>query len=697
MTSFSHPRPLTAGSAGSSTQFTASQGVAARAIAAAARPRGVHWVSVWLAVVLAAVKAMHLGLPAKWSLGVLTEYQRALAIAVHEDLLFVIALGFTGQALLWMTRRSPRLHKALWLGLVGLFAFCAFFGIFSHFVFKFVGAPLTYSLLVISGGPSHVSSSVGHFATPLNLTMAVAAPVMFVGVSVLSPRVFRVRRGGRKLRAMQVVIGALLVAYIAFANQAAARRDWLDRPDRQIALNPHWALIQSFFTSLTSERPSHLSGDVPASYLEDFQTVGERAATPTNAVSRLASLLPPGTPRPKNVITIVIESCPIQHMSLYGSKYKTTPCLDAEAAAGNVLLFDNFYCHQGLTANALVALSLSIFPPTSGWPVTSQVPRIPGTTLAQLLAERGYRSAFISSGDNDYLTQDKFLAHRGFNEVWDAQDLERELGCKKIFSWGVEDRCMVDAMLKWLDREPNHERPFYLMAWTQQTHHPYEMTPGEPVIDFVGNDPAVPEPYDYNQYLNCLHTADHQIGRLLDELRRRKLADETLVIVTGDHGEAFGSPHDSWGHGSHVFEENVHVPLAVWNPRMFRALAPESRHLGQVGTHIDVNPTVLELLGDGARPESWQGRSLFDPEHAGRAYFLSTNGDYLLAVREGTWKYVFNATLSRQTLYDLASDPTEQRDAAGEHRDLCETFRQRLTGWVRHENEHYSSLLRSGR
>src|SRR5690349_2944647 len=139
MTSFSHPRPLTAGSAGSSAQFVASQGTAA--VGAAANPARVHgvlWLSVWLAVVLVAVKAVHLGWPT-WSLAALTEYQRALAIAVHQDLLFVIGLGLSGQALLWMTRRLPRLHKTVWLGLVGLFAFCAFFGIFSHFIFKFVG------------------------------------------------------------------------------------------------------------------------------------------------------------------------------------------------------------------------------------------------------------------------------------------------------------------------------------------------------------------------------------------------------------------------------------------------------------------------------------------------------------------------------------------------------------------------------
>src|SRR5205807_9994458 len=134
--------------------------------------------------------------------------------------------------------------------------------------------------------------------------------------------------------------------------------------------------------------------------------------------SRLAELFPAGVRRPRNIITVVIESCPIQHMSLYGAKYKSTPRLDKEDAAGHAVVFDNFYCHQGLTANSLVALTLSVFPPTVGWPVTAKQPSLPGDTLSEKLALRGYRSAFISSGDNDYLTQDQFLATRAFDEVW---------------------------------------------------------------------------------------------------------------------------------------------------------------------------------------------------------------------------------------------------------------------------------------
>jgi arylsulfatase A-like enzyme len=323
-------------------------------------------------------------------------------------------------------------------------------------------------------------------------------------------------------------------------------------------------------------------------------------------------------------------------------------------------------------------MSLSILPPVTGWPVTSRAPNLRGTTLPQVLKPLGYRCAFVGSGDNTYLNQSNFLANRGFDDVIDAHTIEAMFGCKKLFSWGVEDHYTIDALIQWIDREPAHTHPFYALTWTQQTHHPYELAPGRPQVDYLRGQPH-PAARDYNRYLNCLHETDAQVGRLLDALAARHLADDTLLIVTGDHGEAFGTPHDVWGHGSAVYDENLRVPLIVSNPRLF----PQPRRMPQVGGQIDLNATVLDLLGVNLPlPGDWQGWSLFDPARPDRTYGLSVNGDALLCVREGPWKYVYNASLGRETLFDLTIDLNEQRDAAFEHRALCDDLRQRLAARI---------------
>src|SRR3954466_1979733 len=121
------------------------------------------------------------------------------------------------------------------------------------------------------------------------------------------------------------------------------------------------------------------------------------------------------------------------------------------------------------------------------------------------------------------------MDHRGFDEVMD----HRQLPCTTLLSsWGREDRCVVDGMIRFMEKDP--ARPFFMMAWTQQTHHPYEPTPGVPLIDFVRH--GVIDAYDLNRYLNVLHETDHQVARLFDAIRRAGLEQDTLIVVTGDHG-----------------------------------------------------------------------------------------------------------------------------------------------------------------
>ena len=351
----------------------------------------------------------------------------------------------------------------------------------------------------------------------------------------------------------------------------------------------------------------------------------------------------------------------------------------------NSLVFDNFYAHCGVTANSLVAINLGIYPGLTWREYTVEQPDLPGTTLAQLLQSRGYRTAYMTSGEIEYVNMDGFLSGRGYDVVWGYP----RLSCKElIMSWGVEDRCLVDGVLDWIDTD--RQRPSFVMAWTQQTHHPYEPSPTVPFLDFfqgLRTKELPPDDYDLGRYLNVLREADRQLGRLFDELRRRELAEDTLVVVTGDHGEGFGWPHDIYGHGGKVFDEIVKVPLVLWNPGLFGV----GRRQDTIGGHIDLNPTIAELL-DLVPAETWQGRSLFEPDRPPRVYFYAANDDYLLGIREKNWKYIYNATIAREQLYDLDQDPTEQLNLSREHMDRCLTMRQRLAAWMKYEQDHIANL-----
>ncbi len=615
------------------------------------REPSAFWPTVWLALSLVQAKAVHWSLP-ELTARRLREYSIDLGVSAHQDVLFAVAVGLLAQLALRTTARAPRARRLVWLGFLGFGALSVLYAVASIQIFAFLRSPLTYALLYVAGDMKNMRSSIGSFVTPGIAVGLLVGPVLFILLSRWSanrePPPVTPRR-----RAIRAAGATLLLVYLVSARQAAGGR-WQDRDDHLIVRNPHWELLSSTARELLGHEGVRIDEPYPPEYLADFE--------PAPQPPRPSSL-----PRPRNVLLYVLESTGAKYLSLYGSPYATTPCLARETAKG--LVFDAFHCHIGMTANSLAALTLSIYPYMTWREYTVEYPDLPGETLAHVARRQGLRTAFIHTGNIDYVGQRAFLANRGFDTLLDIADL----GGRWISSWGGDDRDLVDGVFRWIDAE--RDRPFYALAWNQMSHHPYEPRPGQPTIDFFKGD-LPPDDYDLGRYLNTIQQADQELGRLFDGLRERGLAEDTLVLVTGDHGEAFGDPHPTWGHGFRLYQEGIRVPLLIWSPRLY----PAGGRAPTVGGHVDLNPTITDLMGWPASP-TWQGRSLFDPGRPPRTYFYAANEDYLLGVREGSWKYIYNATRGREELYDLARDPDEKENRATEEPARCRTLRQRVAAW----------------
>jgi arylsulfatase A-like enzyme len=382
--------------------------------------------------------------------------------------------------------------------------------------------------------------------------------------------------------------------------------------------------------------------------------------------------------RPPNVILIVLESVAARWAGLNHGPYDSTPTLKAEAARG--IVFDNFYAHIGRSSNSLGSILLSTYPKLDFSDLTQEYPRLPGTSLASVFHDRGYRTAFVTPSDLDWADWRTFLDRRGFDDVID----HHQLPCQTLLSsWGMEDRCAVDELIQLVERDP--AQPFFLMTWSQQTHHPYEPTPGVPLIEFA-REPVV-DAYDLNHYLNVLHETDHHLERLFEAIRRAGLQQDTLIVVTGDHGQAFGDPHDGYMQGRSVYQEDVNIPLLFWYPRLYKAGARSAT----IGSHIDLAPTIATLAGFPTAPD-WQGRSLFAANRAPRAYFYVAEDHFTLGVREENWKYSFDLREGAEELYDLNTDPTEQRNLAAAQPERCARLRQRLAAWTDANRRQYDKV-----
>jgi len=368
------------------------------------------------------------------------------------------------------------------------------------------------------------------------------------------------------------------------------------------------------------------------------------------------------------VILIVLESVGTQYLSLYGNKLNTTPRLAAEQS--NAMVFDRYYAPVAWTAYSLIALTLAKQPPMERYNTISfRTGKLEGQSLPWVLRQAGYNTAFMAAGDPDWASGD-FLSRNGFEHIVHG----KELAAKAVSSWGTEDRWLFRDMLKWIDTR--RDKPFFLMAWTDQTHHPYTVGPDQSLVDLLPGTGGNSNPL--GRYLSLVRESDTQIGALLDSLRRRGLADSTLVIVTGDHGEAFGKLHGGGGHGFTVYDEEVRVPLVLWSPVLFRG----GIRSAEIGSHPDLAPTVLDILGIPA-PAGWDGRSLFDQHKPPRAYFFAAAwGEYLLGIREENLKYIYDARGGQQQLFDLSKDPGEQKNLASSDTVHANRLRERLAAWL---------------
>jgi arylsulfatase A-like enzyme len=628
--------------------------------------RRLFWAAAWLGFALVVVKASHLGWPPA---GDAAGYLRSLAAISYRDVLFTVSMWTVGRAALALARDRALVSRVVSIGFLVFSALICLYAVASLIAFGPLGGFLTYPLLQLIGSVRMMSSSVAAYLTPRVVFGLVAVPAAYIAV-VVATVALAPSPGARRARAGLALWAA--IALWAGVGQYVYATDWATHYDWRIAENPPWVLVSSLWQAVSGGPTARLSAAFPDADLADFAPTGSRP--PAVATSR----------RPPNVVLIVLESVAARWTGVSGGAYDSTPTLKAEAAHG--VVFNRVYAHVGRSSNSLASMLLSVYPKLDFLDYTEEFPRATQTSLAAILRDRGYRTAFMTSSNMSWAGWDTFVPAHGFTEVRD----DRSLPCDtRVTSWGLADSCVVDGLTQFIKQDRG--RPFFVMAWTQQTHHPYEPTPGVPLLELV-REPDIPDEYDLGRYLNVLHETDRQLGRLFEAIRAGGLTDETLVAVVGDHGQAFGYPHDSYLQGRTVYEEDVRVPMLIWYPRRFMSAAQSSA----IGGLVDLAPTIADLAGVPAAAD-WQGRSLLDPARAQRAYFYVAQDEFKLGVREENWKYILDLRTGIEELYDLERDAMEQKNVANAQSERCARLRQRLAAWTEANRRQYERKKEEGR
>lgn len=450
-----------------------------------------------------------------------------------------------------------------------------------------------------------------------------------------------------------------------------------------------------------------------------------------------------------NIIWIVMDTVRADHLSCYGYERDTTPRVCELAEEG--VLYENAISAGPWTFPAHNSMFTGMYPSKHGAVGEWHWLDDKWTTIAEVLKENGYSNLGISN--NDYFVNGNKNMDQGFDEFINLrihkghqlEFLSARLIDKLQKLFRLKTNVLKNASIKkamaplrdsgarttnamarqFMEKQSDSQNPFLLFINYMEGHGPHGNTPEgqrfakdgphaddallhnkvtkrEFKMEFIGD--SVPEDLEKQMsilsdlYDGDLYYLDSRIGKLMDFVREQGVLDDTIVIITADHGENFGE-HRKIDHLYDIHRPLTHVPLIVRFPEAF---SPGER-VGRIVETIDIFPTLLDLLSiDFREKEELQGHSLLDKDRPSLAFSEASLkmtfhhiseiirdlpgvdpkrlGGEWKSVHAGDYEYVHHET--GQYLYNLLDDPLEENNLIDEDPAKAAEMKQILLDWL---------------
>jgi arylsulfatase A-like enzyme len=410
---------------------------------------------------------------------------------------------------------------------------------------------------------------------------------------------------------------------------------------------------------------------------------------------------------PPSIILIVIDTLRADYLGCYGFEGGISPSID-ELAAESVL-FENCSSHAPWTTPSVASMMTSLLPQAHGVAQPPDAPQeyqvwrrqrtaaVPesAVTLAEVLRERGYQTgAFVSN---------TFLSHElGFAQGFDVFDASAS---KKPFRRAP---AVLDPAGRWLDSALSSRHPYFLYVHLMDVHGPYNSPEGN--FNAVRESPSIRgdrrlsirefdriQPYLRRpqwtrmrhgkklqtwrgRYAAGVHAADGHLGQLLRRIRQDKRWQNTVVVLTSDHGEALFD-HGGWDHGFSLYEHQLHVPLLIRYPGSEYG----GTRVSDVVRSVDIMPTLIRFA-KAEMPPTVSGADLAPLARLApgveepRSVFATSikNSPGRSSITIGRYKLIADSDGGRARLFDLVSDPGELIDIAPVRPDVVGDLKLRL-------------------
>lgn len=406
-----------------------------------------------------------------------------------------------------------------------------------------------------------------------------------------------------------------------------------------------------------------------------------------------------------NIIFIAVDTLRADYLKAYEPTARTnTPAIDA--LRKDSVLFSNTFAQSSWTKASFATMFTGKYPENHGAYEKSAKLSDNLTTFPEVLNKHGYYTQGYCNNPNiadtynysqgfveyEYLrpryvlfanqSAEKMVLYKVVRQVWNKVIGKLTGGKINIKDFYQPAETVTQTAVSWLDSEHRpKDAPFFLFLHYMDPHDPY-MDRTQPGVGYArvrlgtNMDPAEWKEKLQSAYIGGIEYCDEHIGKLIDEIKRLGLYDNSLIVFTSDHGEEFHE-HGGWWHGLSLYDEQIAVPLMFKLPQNQQA-GKESQFLAR---HVDLGPTLLQFAN--ADPKEafdakMQGQPLFAKEDfgdikdvsGGYVYsHLNFEGIELRAIRTPLYKLINSNENKRNyppvELYDMVQDPTEQKNLAG--------------------------------
>ena len=352
----------------------------------------------------------------------------------------------------------------------------------------------------------------------------------------------------------------------------------------------------------------------------------------------------------------------------------------------NAFVSPNHYTHYPLSITTRISVVSSTYElPSNRW-LSYIEPDVAVKSVTEILKENGYRTGLFYSASIDNFATGDYFKNRSLDVSLDYYSLKKRSSYKNPLSWAVDDRAMIEPSIDFMKKDPS--KPFIAIYIPVAPHYPYVVP--DKTFELIKPAGSVKE-QRRQRYMNSLYYSDYVVGELIKRLEEENLADDTLVFLFADHGEALDQHRGNYLHALCLYEENVRTPFIIYNKKLF-----PYKHVYQgISRHIDVLPTILDLLNI-PKDEKHEGISLFSSHPVQLALLHAEWTHDYIGLRDHQWKYIYRLNDGFEELYNIIEDRWEQLNVLNDNPEISTRFRTYILDARNYIKEYYARVLKPG-